>query len=341
MQQKDIEKIRQLLSENKKISIVTHQNPDGDSLGSSLALYHYLKQKNLEVHNILPNAFPQSLEWLNGTEQALIAEEDLDTAKQHIAGSDIIFSLDHNAHARTGVLEKPLTDADALFIMIDHHRQPEDYATYQYSDHQMSSTSEMIYHFLDKLGDTDMITKAMAECLYCGIMTDTGSFKYRSTTATTHEVIANLIRKGADGEKIQRSIYDTNSLDRLRLLGTALDNLVFDKRYRTAYITISSEEMDRHNFQRGDSEGFVNYGLSLKDAVMAIIFKEYDDDGVVKISLRSKGDFDVNTLARKHFNGGGHKNAAGGRLECSLGAAVDRLISILPDYEEELQSTEI
>lgn len=341
MTDKDIHEVAQLLSHPKKICIVTHQNPDGDSLGSSNALYLFLKRQGHEVYNILPNAFPDSISWLPGTDKAIIAEADLETAAKHIADAELIFSLDHNAHNRTGVLEEHLKECDATFIMIDHHRQPEAYATYRYSDHHMSSTCEMIYHFFEKLDATDEITKEIAECLYCGIMTDTGSFKYRSTTATTHEVIAQLIRKGADGEKIQRSIYDTNSLDRLQLLGTALDNLIFREEYRTAFITLSSEEMERHNFKRGDSEGFVNYGLSLKGAVMALIFKEYREDGVVKISLRSKGDFDVNTLARKHFNGGGHKNAAGGRLECSLDEAVDRLISILPAYEDELRSTQI
>ncbi|MEP2969725.1 DHH family phosphoesterase, partial [Nonlabens ulvanivorans] len=210
---------------------------------------------------------------------------------------------------------------------------------YMYSDTSMSSTCEMIYHFIDMMGHTDLITADMASSMYTGIITDTGNFKYRSTTSATLRVAAHLKDKGADSEAINRNIYDVNTPSRMKLLGVALNNLQILPEFKTAYITLTQQELNDNNFKKGDTEGFVNYGLSLKGIVFALIFIENKDDGIIKISLRSKGDFDVNLLAREHFHGGGHKNAAGGRSDLDMKATERKLISILPSYEKALSDT--
>jgi phosphoesterase RecJ-like protein len=198
----------------------------------------------------------------------------------------------------------------------------------------------MVYNFIEMLSDTDKIDATIATCLYVGIMTDTGSFRFNSTTSRTHYVIGNLMDKGADNTQIHNNIFDTNNYSRLQLLGRALQNLKVLPELRTAYITLSQKELDEFNFKKGDTEGFVNYGLSLKGIIFAVIFIESHKDKIIKISFRSKGDFSVNQFARTHFNGGGHDNAAGGRSEVSLQATVEEFISILPQYKNELSQNE-
>ena len=188
------------------------------------------------------------------------------------------------------------------------------------------------------LGDTHLVDANIATCLYTGIMTDTGSFRFRSTTSLTHRVVADLIDKGADNANIHNNVYDANSFDRLQLLGRALSNLKYEEALNTAYITLSQQELDSHNFKKGDTEGVVNYALSLGGIVFAAIFIENRSEGIIKISFRSKGSFDVNTFARDHFNGGGHINAAGGRSEDSLNDTIEKFISILPQYKKDLKS---
>jgi phosphoesterase RecJ-like protein len=220
--------------------------------------------------------------------------------------------------------------------MIDHHQQPEDYATYTYSDVSMSSTCEMVYNFIEMLDDVDKVNSDIATCLYTGIMTDTGSFRFKSTTSRTHSIIGQLIQKGANNSEIHNNIYDTNSYARLQLLGRALSNLKVIPEYRTAYITLTQEELNTFDFKKGDTEGFVNYGLSLEGIVFAAIFIESHQDEIIKISLRSKGDFSVNELSRIHFHGGGHTNAAGGRSELNMKETIEKFISILPNYKQDL-----
>jgi len=202
----------------------------------------------------------------------------------------------------------------------------------------MCSTSEMIFHFMEKLKGIQLLNKKIATQLYVGIMTDTGSFRFSATTATTHRVIANLIEAGAENDSIHQNVYDTNSPDRLKLLGTALNNMVILPQFRTAYITISQNELNNNNFKKGDTEGFVNYGLSLKGAKLAAIFIEHKQEGIIKISFRSKGDFDVNKFARNHFKGGGHKNASGGRSNLNLEDTISKFTNLLTEYELELNS---
>ncbi|AZQ45214.1 bifunctional oligoribonuclease/PAP phosphatase NrnA [Nonlabens ponticola] len=331
--------VKQLLETPKKIVIVPHKSPDGDAIGSITALYSYLNKLGHETTMISPNDYPKFLSWLDHTDKIINFEKQNSQALTAIDEAQIIFILDHNALHRAGDMEQQLTASDATFVMIDHHQQPDDFARFMYSDTSMSSTCEMVYHFLDQLDALDLIDQGMATSLYTGILTDTGSFKYRSTTSTTLRVAANLVDKGADSEKINRRIYDVNSPSRMKLLGVALSNLIILPEYRAAFITLTQQELDDNNFEKGDTEGFVNYALSLDDIVFAQIFIEKADESMIKTSLRSKGDFDVNKMAREHWNGGGHKNAAGGRSEASMQETVDKLISILPQYESDLKST--
>ncbi len=332
----EINKIRGLLSSSKNIVIVTHKNPDGDAIGSSLALYHYLISCGHDVTVITPNDYPLFLKWMPGENTILKYDSDTKIALSKIEKADLIFTLDFNHFSRSGDMENILAKAKATFIMIDHHQQPADYAAYTYSDPGMSSTCQMIYHFIEKLNDLDKITPEVATCIYVGVMTDTGSFRYRSTTSTTHKVIADLIDRGADNTRIHENIYDTNTLSKIQLKGVALNNLKVLPEYKTAYITLSQKELDQHNFKKGDTEGFVNFGLSIEGIKFAAIFIENKGEEIIKISLRSKGDFSVNEFSRNHFEGGGHNNAAGGRSNLSLSDTVEKFISILPTYKKVL-----
>ncbi len=336
MNLKDIKAVKALLAEPQKIVIIPHKNPDGDAIGSTLGLWHYLKNAGQTATIVAPNDYPKFLKWMPGNDAILNFEGQNKQAKAALDEASLIFTLDFNHFGRTGQLAPVLEASTAQFIMIDHHQAPADYATIMYSDVQMSSTCEMVYNFIDFLGDIDKITPEMANCLYTGIMTDTGSFKFASTTSKTHLVIADLIDKGAENTTIHNKIYDTNSPSRLRLLGCALNNLVILPEYKTAYITLSQAELDKHAYKKGDTEGFVNYGLTLDGIHFAVIFIENTEEGIIKISFRSQGDFSVNEFARNHFNGGGHDNAAGGRSDVSLEETVKNFTALLPLYTDKL-----
>ena len=332
-----ITEIKSLLDTPSNVVIVPHKNPDGDAMGSTLALYHYLKKYNHNAVVIAPNDYPEFLKWLPGDKAVLQFENQKEESKDHIDKATIIFTLDFNALHRAGdEYGEVLGATDAIKIMIDHHQQPDDYAKYTYSDVSMSSTCEMVYNFIEMLGDNSLIDANIATCLYTGIMTDTGSFRFPSTTSRTHHVIADLIDKGAENAQIHNNIYDTNSHNRLQLLGRALQNLRIIPELRTAYITLTQAELDNFNFKKGDTEGFVNYALSIEGIIFAAIFIENTAEEIIKISLRSKGTFSVNEFARAYFNGGGHTNAAGGRSHNNLQDTVDKFISILPQYNKEL-----
>ncbi|MCL8006460.1 DHH family phosphoesterase [Gelidibacter japonicus] len=338
MTEHHIKEIKAILMAPKQIVIVPHKNPDGDAMGSTLGLYHYLIKNNHKVTVIAPNDYPDFLKWLPGQDNVVIYESDRTHAENLMETADLIFTLDFNALHRAGEMETPLSNSKAVKIMIDHHQQPDTYAEYMFSDVSMSSTCEMVYRFIDMLGDLQTIDDQIATCLYAGILTDTGSFRFPSTTSTTHLVVADLIEKGANHSDIYNSIYDTNSYERLQLLGVALKNLKVLPEYRTAYITLSQEELNAANFRKGDTEGFVNYGLSIKNIIFAAIFIEHKQEGIVKISLRSEGDFSVNEFSRENFSGGGHTNAAGGKSDLSLNDTVEKFISILPRYKNILNS---
>jgi phosphoesterase RecJ-like protein len=308
-------------------------------MGSTLGLYHYLKSHNHNAVVIAPNDYPDFLKWLPGDDTVLKFENQQEESKTLIEKADLLFTLDFNAFHRAGDMAEVLEASSAIKLMIDHHQQPDDYAKFMYSDVTMSSTCEMVYNFIEMLGDTGKIDAKIATCLYVGIMTDTGSFRFKATTSRTHYVIGTLIEKGANNSEIHNNIYDTNSYSRLQLLGRAMSNLKVIPKLRTAYITLSQAELDEFNFKKGDTEGFVNYALSLKGIIFAAIFIESKQDGIIKISLRSKGEFSVNEFSRAHFHGGGHTNAAGGRSETDMVSTIDNFISILPKYKQDLSQT--
>lgn len=332
-----IKEIKELLITPKKIVIVPHKNPDGDAIGACLAMYHYLLIKGHYPTVVSPNDYPNFLKWLPTSNRVYTFDLQNRQSKKVIEESSIIFLLDFNALHRVGDdMQKTLELYKGIFIMIDHHQEPEDVASYLFSDTSICSTCEMIYHFLDELKDLQFINKKVATCLYTGIMTDTGSFRFPSTTSKTHRIAADLIDKGADNARIYNNVYDTNSYGRLQLLGKALNNLIVIEDLKTAYIRLTQGELDTYNYQKGDTEGVVNYGLSIEGIIFAAIFIEDKDQQIIKISFRSKGSFSVNKFARTHFDGGGHDNAAGGKSVASLDEAIAKFLEVLPNYKNEL-----
>jgi len=336
MKKKDIQQLKKELSTKKKIVIVTHKNPDGDAIGSSLALFIYLKKQGHNVQVIVPNEYPDFLKWMPQNESILIYEKHKTKANQIILEAELLFTLDFNAYARAGDMQEILEKATAPFVLIDHHQQPDNYAKYTYSDTAICSTAQMVYHFIEFMDGLDVLDKEIATTIYTGIMTDTGSFRFRSTSSTTHRVVADLIDHGADNAFIHESVFDNNSAEKIKLLGVALRNLKIIPEYRTAYITLSQHELDANHFKKGDYEGFVNYALSVENVILAAIFVESKEDGLIKISFRSKGRFSVNKFARNHFEGGGHDNASGGKSNRSLEDTISYFISKLHAYKKEL-----
>lgn len=338
MNSSSIAAVKDLLSVPQKIVIVPHKNPDGDAIGSTLGLWHYLTNSGHEAVIISPNDYPKFLKWMPGNEHILNFEKENSQAKKAIKNASVVFTLDFNHLGRIGQMQSALEEQKVVFVMIDHHQAPSDYAEIMYSDVLMSSTCEMVYNFIEFLGDKNKVTSEIANCLYTGIMTDTGSFKFKSTTGRTHQVVADLIEKGAENTKIHNHIYDTNSPSRLHLLGCALKNMVILTAYRTAFITLSQDELDTFKYQKGDTEGFVNYGLTLENICFAVIFIENREEGIIKISFRSEGDFSVNEFARSHFEGGGHNNAAGGKSDHSLQETATHFVSLLEQYKDKLNA---
>ncbi len=318
MKKDDIIAIRELLASPKKIAIIPHRSPDGDAMGSTLALYHFLLKLNQQPVVIAPNDFPEFLSWLPGSDQVLIFENEKEKTTKILQESELIFTLDFNALHRTGEMELVLNKLQALFIMIDHHEKPGVYARFTYSDTAFGSTCEMIYNFIIELNHKELIDKTIATCIYTGILTDSGSFRFPKTTGTTHRIIAELIDLGVENSKIPNLLFDNNSYHSLQLLGRALQNMKVIPELKTAYISLSQKELDQFKYQKGDTEGIVNYGLSIKGIVFAAIFIEHNEENIIKISFRSQGSFDVNQFARDYFGGGGHINAAGGKSNLSL-----------------------
>ncbi len=329
-----ISNLKSVLESPINAVIIPHKNPDGDALGSCLALYHYLKHNKHNAQIISPNEYPKFLNWLPGEEEILTYNHNKTKAAEFINNATVIFTLDFNSLDRTGNLEPIISQSAAKMIMIDHHQSPDDYAELMYSDTTMSSTCEMVYNVLKAL-DMGSINPAIASCLYTGIMTDTGSFRYPSTTASTHRAIAQLIDCGAQGATIHENIFDTASFDRLKLLGKTLSNLTKIKDLPVVYMTLTQSELNAHDYRKGDTEGFVNYGLSLLGIQVSIIMIENEMEGKIKMSFRSKGDFSVNAFAREHFSGGGHINAAGGMSMLSMQETVAKLVGDIRNYADQ------
>jgi len=335
-----IREVKELLREPKNIVLVAHKNPDGDAMGSALAMQHYLTKKGHSARTVLPNDVPDFLRWLPGADIVYKYDKQNTQSKKVIDHSEIMFVLDFNAFHRVGEdMQKALEAYLGKFVMIDHHQQPDPISPYIYSDTSICSTCQMVYNFIEMMGDLDLIDANIATCIYTGIMTDTGSFRFPSTTSDTHKIIADLIENGAENSVIHEKVYSTNSPSRLKLLGVAMNNLKIEEDFHTAYITMTQKELNQSEYQKGDTEGFVNYGLSLKGIHLAAIFIEDTEQRIIKISFRSKGTFSVNQFARKYFDGGGHDNAAGGRSNFSMQQTVQKFVDLLPNYKKALEKS--
>jgi len=324
MNEKEIEELGGLLWSPKKIVIVPHRNPDGDAMGSTLGLCHFLTKLGHAAVVISPNDFPSFLGWMPGIEDVVVYENEKEVASELLLDADLVFTLDFNALHRTGEMEAVLSKVTVDFVMIDHHQLPDSYAKYMYSDTSYGSTCEMVYEFIARLGKKGLIDKTIATCLYTGILTDSGGFRFPKTTGNTHRIVAEFIELGVENTVIPSMLFDNSSYSRLQLLGRALQNLIVIFEKKTAYITLTQSELDEFNFEKGDTEGIVNYGLSIKGINFAAIFIEHTDEKIIKISFRSLGDFDVNQFARAHFNGGGHINAAGGKSNQTMEATIEK-----------------
>ncbi len=300
-----------------------HQKPDGDAMGSTLGLYHFLKQFGHEVKVISPTNWPKFLEWMPGLAEVMDYEKNRGTADEKIYAADWLFCLDFNVLSRTKDMEKPLTEALGQRILIDHHELPQTESfAYGISIPAKSSTAEMVFDFIQQSGHTDKISAEVAECLYTGLVTDTGSFRFPATTGTVHSMVSVLMEKGLIHTKIHEAIFDNGSENRLRFIGNALLNRmqVFYE-YNTALIAIPAADLVKYEISTGDTEGLVNYPLSIEGIKFAVIV--IDRGELRKFSFRSKGEFDVNEFARTYFNGGGHKNAAGGQSSEPFEKAVE------------------
>jgi len=319
-----------LLRSPKKIFITTHHKPDGDAIGSMLGLYHYLVKKGHSVTPVSPGEIPEFLEWIPGTNVMLNYEEQQKDSLKALNEADIIFCLDFNDFSRTKTLEAPLAAATQPKILIDHHLFPKPVWDYGMSIPEKSSTCEMVYDFINLFNDNALIDSDIAECLYTGVMTDTGSFRFPVTSASVHLMIANLMKHGLEHSKIHEHIYDSWSENRMRFLGYVLiEKMEIFNKLNSGLITLSKKDMGTFNVQSGDSEGLVNYPLSISQIRFATLITERNDE--VKLSFRSKGDFDVSSFARQHFEGGGHFNASGGRSKLSFKETIANFKQILSD----------
>ena len=327
-----LSELKQLLASPKKIAIIPHRNVDGDAMGSTLGLYHILNQLNHNITVVVPNEIPDYLQWIPGTKEATIVYEssNVGNAIKILNDAELIFTLDFNAFHRTGEqMESTLKTLSKTFVMIDHHEKPDGFAKYTFSDIEFSSTCQMVYEFVNQLDLGQYINLDAATCLYTGIATDSGSFRFPRTTGKLHRIVADLLDKGVNNSQIHINLYDNGDFNKLQILGKALTNLKVLPEYKTSYISLSQEEQNAYNVKKGDTEGIVNYGLTIKDIDFTAFFTEVRDENMIKISFRSQGDFDVNQFARNHFNGGGHKNAAGGKSFDSLEETITKFIAIL------------
>ena len=328
-----IHKTQKELNKAEKIVIVVHVGPDGDAMGSSLGLWHYLMTIEKEPTIIVPTAFPNFLKWMPGSENVMVYEEKKEACEQIISNAELIFTLDFNVPNRMAKMEAAIMNAPAPKILVDHHLHPGDYAKVTISYPEISSTSELVFRLICRLGDFSKINLACAECIYTGMMTDTGAFTYNSNKPEIYTIINELIKLGVDKDDIYRRVFNNYSADRLRLMGYALyKKMKVYPEYKAALITLSLAELKEFNFQNGDAEGLVNMPLSI-DGVLFSVFMREDPDKI-KISLRSQGTFPANKVSADLFNGGGHLNAAGGESYTTLEAAVKKFEDALADYKD-------
>ena len=329
----DLDKLKEILAQPRKIVITTHHKPDGDAMGSSLGLYNYFIQKGHHVKLITPTDYPYFLHWLPNNPEVIIYTEKEEESKKLVADAELIFCLDFNTLSRINELGEEVRNSNASKIMIDHHLEPEGFDDFRHWNINACATAELIYDFIaNLLEDKSFITKDVATCLYTGIMTDSGSFRFPNVTANLHRIVADLIEAGAQNWRIHQQVYDNATEGRLKFLGYCLSNkLEIFREFNTALITVSNEDIKKFDIQTGETEGVVNYALSINGIKLAAFIVERKDK--VKLSLRSIGDFPANEICKKYFNGGGHKNAAGGQSDDSFQTVIEKFKSILPEYK--------
>lgn len=332
----------QVLGSSKKTIILSHHSPDGDSIGSSLGLYHYLTQKGHEVQVITPDPVPSFLHWLPAFDLALNFETQKDPSFDTITAAELIFCLDFNTPERMGNMNFAFQrkSKSAYVVNIDHHTNPMDFADYQISDTSASSTAQLIFEFIKELEKDFQVDQNIAQCLYTGILTDTGSFRFSATSSKTHLVAAELVATGINFNRIYQRIYDSYSENRIQLLGFALkDKLRLNRDCSSAIISLTEKELSQYQYKKGDTEGLVNYPLSINWVKMSVLLTE--KDGLIKMSFRSKGNLKVNEMASTHFEGGGHVNAAGGRFVGSMDDAIKKLEATILSYKPMIDESEL
>jgi len=325
---KDVAAIKSFLKEKRLTVITTHANPDADALGSSLGLYYFLKSIGQDVYIIVPNEYPDFIEWMVKENTVLVYEEKTKESERLLDKAELLFCLDFSSFSRIKGMSEKAASINAKVALIDHHLNPEIEPNFNFWDDKAAATAELVFDFIVNYGEKQKIDNNVAEYLYAGIMTDTGSFRHSSTTSKVLRIAAELVDLGANANKISSLIYDTNSLSRLRFLGHALaEKLIVIEEYRVAYFVIKADDFLKFNLKKGDTEGLVNYALSIKNIVIASIIIERDDE--IKLSFRSAGDYAVNKFANEYFDGGGHKNAAGGSSDLSLDETVKKFKSLI------------
>lgn len=334
--EKVIGEVKNLLSTPRKIVVTTHRNPDGDAMGSAIGFTIFLNNMGHNAHAIVPNEYPEFLQWLPGNDQVIRFSETKSQAMLLLNECDLIFCVDFNDTGRLSNMEADFNKLKKTIVIIDHHPEPKPFADYTISYTGVSSTAELLFDFISTIGEEKYLNKEIAECLFTGIMTDTGSFSYSSSNPETFKVVSELLKYGINKDQIHANVFDNYSEDRMRFLGYCMnEKMVVLKEYNTAYICLTAEEQKRYNFVIGDDEGFVNVPLSIKGIKFAAYFVEKHKH--IKISFRSRGGFNVNLFSRNHFNGGGHINAAGGKTEISLEETLKQFLEILPQYKESLK----
>lgn len=327
--------LRGLLVPANQIVLTTHHNPDGDAIGSMLGLWHILEQAGIHAAAVAPNGFPDFLSWMPGSDAILRFSSNKQKVRELMSGANVIICLDYNGFSRTEDMETLFSASSAKKILIDHHPQPENTFDLSISVVEVSSTSELVFELATEIFGSNALNDKAATCLYAGIMTDTGSFSYACSRGRTLEIAGILVDSGAVVERIQSLVYNNFSADRMKLLGYCLaEKMKVFPEHHAACIWLTKEELKRFNHQMGDTEGFVNYPLSIKGIIFSVIFVE--NDTFVKVSLRSRGNFSVNDFARKYYNGGGHLNAAGGKSFQTIEATLAGFEQLLIQYSRVL-----
>lgn len=328
-----MQELKNLLSAKQNVVITTHVNPDGDAIGSSVALLNFLIKMGHDVSVIVPNDYPDFLKWMKNDELIINYSNSKNESQEKIKNASLIFCLDFNNLNRINELGDYISDSKAKKVLIDHHLDPSDFYDFKIHDVKASATAELVYNFLIEL-DSNAVDKDISEALYTGILTDTGSFKF-SMSPKVHKIVSDLMIRGVNIGFINNKIYDSNSLDKLKLIGYALsEKLEVISNGNAAYIVLSRKDLKDHNFKKGDTEGLVNYALSISNVNMAVLIIETKER--IKFSFRSIGQFSVNEFAKKYFNGGGHKNAAGGSLEDKLSVALEKFLKDISKYSKDL-----